>query len=149
MNLDALLTSPEFYQDPHQALHQLRARAPVYWSEAWGVWVLTRYDDVVAVLKNHGDFVNHDRVGHLIKQLPEEAAEAKAALLFHYDTGLAHTDPPTHTRLRALLTHAFTPRMVAQWTSRIEAVVDQLIEALRQQKHFDLLDAFAYPFTCP
>ncbi|MEM7116772.1 MAG: cytochrome P450 [Chloroflexota bacterium] len=145
MKHDSLLTAPLFYQEPHHALHQLRAHAPVFWSDGWGVWVLTRYDDVVAVLKNHADFVNFGRVTHLIKQLPDEIAEAKAALLFHYETGLAHTDPPIHSRLRGLLNRAFTPRMVAQWRIRIEGVVDQLIDDLKQQGDFDLLPTFAYP----
>ena len=145
MSLDSLLTSPNFYQDPHRVLHQLRTEAPVYWSDGWGVWVLTRYEDVVTTLKDDTNFVNFGRVTHLIKQLPDDVAEAKAALLFHYETGLAHTDPPIHTRLRGLLNRAFTPRMVAHWTARIEQVVDQLIDNLRQQTEFDLLQSFAYP----
>lgn len=145
MDLDRLLTDASFYQQPHKALQQLRLEAPVYWSEAWGVWVLTRYDDVVKTLKNHADFVNFGRVTHLINQLPAEASAARDALLFHYETGLAHTDPPIHTRLRSLLNLAFTPRMVAHWTHRIEAVVEQLIDTLRQQTSFDLLPTFAYP----
>lgn len=145
MSLEKLLAAPDFYQEPHAVLHQLRTEAPVYYSEAWGVWVLTRYEDVVAVLKDYEGFVNYGRVTHLINQLPDDIADTKAALLFHYETGLAHTDPPVHTRLRGLLNRAFTPRMVAHWTSRIEQVVDQLIDNLRQQREFDLLDSFAYP----
>lgn len=145
VDLDALLTSRAFFQDPHRVLHLLRSEAPIFWSDGWGVWVLTRYEDVVAALKNHTDFVNFGRVSHLIDELPNEVAEAKAALRFHYETGLAHTDPPIHTRLRGLLKRAFTPRMVATWTVRIETVVDQLINNLRQQEQFDLLQSFAYP----
>ena len=145
MDLDSLLTNATFFQDPHTILHQLRSEAPVFWSDTWGVWVLTCYEDVVAVLKNHTDFVNFGRVTHLLKQLPDEVAEAKAALLFHYETGLAHTDPPVHSRLRGLLNRAFTPRMVAAWTERIETVVDELIAELQQQARFDLLQSFAYP----
>ena len=118
---------------------------PVFWSNGWGVWVLTRYEDVAATLKDHTHFVNFGRVTHLIKQLPEEAAEAKNALLFHYETGLAHTDPPIHTRLRGLLNRAFTPRMVAKWSERIEHVVDGLIANLPKEEPFDLLQSFAYP----
>ena len=143
--LELALTDESFFQDPHSVLHRLRQDAPVYWSEGWGVWVLTRHDDVVSSLKNHGDFVNFGRVTHLIRQLPEEAAEAKNALLFHYETGLAHTDPPVHTRLRGLLNRAFTSRMVAHWSGRIESVVDELISQLRDKERFDLLQDFAYP----
>lgn len=145
MSLDSLLTDANFYQDPHHALHRLRSDTPVYWSAAWGVWVLTGYEDVVTTLKDYKQFVNFGRVTHLIKQLPDDVAEAKSALLFHYETGLAHTDPPIHTRLRGLLNRAFTPRMVAHWTHRIERVVDQLIDQLHQQSEFDLLQSFAYP----
>ena len=145
MDFDTLLTSPDFYQNPHHPLAILRAEAPVFWSEGWGVWVLTRYDDVVATLKNYNDFANFGRVTHLIKQLPDEASEAKKALLSHYEKGLAHTDPPIHTRLKELLKRAFTPRMVAEWSVRIETVVDDLIDQLQQKGQFDLLQSFAYP----
>ncbi len=147
-HLDAQLTNDNFFQNPHVALHQLRQNSPVFWSDGWGVWVLTGYDDVVSTLKNHTDFVNFGRVTHLIKQLPDEpqaTADAKKALLFHYETGLAHTDPPVHSRLRGLLNRAFTPRMVAHWSGRIELVVDDLIEQLRDKAEFDLLQDFAYP----
>ena len=130
MRLESLLTNRRFYQEPHAALLQLRAEAPIYWSGGWGVWVITRHEDVVAILKNHTDFINFGRVTHLIKQLPDDIAEAKAALLFHYETGLAHTDPPIHSRLRGLLNRAFTPRMVAAWTARIETddVIGNLVQ---------------------
>lgn len=150
MHQDVLLASNDFYQNPHPILHRLRAEAPVFWSDAWGVWVLTRYDDVVAALKDHDIFVNYGRVTYLLEQLPDNVSEAKEGLLFHYKTGLAHTDPPIHTRLRGLLNRAFTPRMVSHWTGRIEQVVSALLENLKQkqtnnQRRFDLLHDFAYP----
>ncbi|MEM8860851.1 MAG: cytochrome P450 [Chloroflexota bacterium] len=146
--LESGLTDVNFFQNPHEPLHNLRQEAPIYWSEGWGVWVLTRYDDVVSTLKNHKDFVNFGRVTHLIRQLPDmpqSTADAKKALLFHYETGLAHTDPPIHKRLRSLLSRSFTPRMVAHWSDRIDLVVDGLIKQLREKEQFDLLEDFAYP----
>lgn len=143
--LEMRLTSPSFFQDPHSLLHQIRAEDPVYWSDGWGVWVLTRYQDVVSVLKDHDHYINYGRVTHLIDQLPDDVSEAKAALKFHYETGLAHTDPPQHTRLRGLLNRAFTPRMVAEWRGRIDQVVEDLIHDLKETSSFDLLESFAYP----
>ena len=49
-DLDELLTSPEFYRDPYPAFHRLRTEDPVHWSDAWGGWLLTRYDDIEKAL---------------------------------------------------------------------------------------------------
>ena len=48
-NFEEQLVSPEFMMDPYPVLHQLREQDPVYWSDAIGGWLLTRYDDVLAV----------------------------------------------------------------------------------------------------
>ena len=67
-DLDELLTSPEFYRDPYPAFHRLRAEAPVHWSDAWGGWVLTRYDDIEKVLR---DFRHFTKAGHVTKALDD------------------------------------------------------------------------------
>ena len=52
ITLDDYLDKPDFYRDPYPVYHQLRAADPVHWSEIMGSWVLTRYDDVVATMRD-------------------------------------------------------------------------------------------------
>lgn len=50
-SFDELLTSDAFYHEPHHIFSQLREQSPVFWSESLGAWILTRYDDVMSVLR--------------------------------------------------------------------------------------------------
>ena len=71
-SLDQLLVSPEIISDPYPIYHRLREQDPVHWSEAWGCWVLTRYDDVVTALRDHRRFTNVGRIAAFLDQLPDD-----------------------------------------------------------------------------
>lgn len=145
MNFDEQLVSDDFFADPYPIYRQMREAAPVYWSEAWGAWVLTRYDDVINTLRESRLFSSAGRVKYLLRQLPEATCQQIARLERHYDIGLAHSDPPDHTRLRALLTRAFTPRMIEERRARIEAVTHQLLDAVHDAGQMDVIRDLAYP----
>jgi hypothetical protein len=145
MGFDAQLASPAFFANPYPLFHQLRERAPVYWSEALGAWVLTRYADVAAVLHQPAQFRNAGRVSYLLEQLPAETRAQVAGLEAHYRVGLGHSDPPAHTRLRALLSRAFTPRLIESRRARIEQVVAELLDAARARGSFDVVRDLAHP----
>ncbi len=66
--MDSLLGSSEFDQNPYPVYERLRREAPVYWSERWSCWVLTRYADIAAILQNSGTFSNHGRVTNVIQR---------------------------------------------------------------------------------
>ena len=77
-NIEAILVSPEFIADPYPVLHQLRSECPVYWSDAIGGWILTRYDDIVVTMKDTGHFSNENRLGKAVEYLaPEKRARFK------------------------------------------------------------------------
>ena len=91
-------------------------------------WVLTRYEDADAMLRDHERFGAEDRR--------------------FYDTGLTtmlDLDPPDHTRLRALVSHAFTPRSVSRWHGRVQIIADRLLDAVSGHDRFDLIAALGYP----
>lgn len=144
-HFDEVLTSADFFANPYPIYHQLRESAPVYWCEAWQAWVLTRHSDVMSVLRQSDLFSSAGRVRYLLEKLPPEAREQVKALERHYDIGLAHSDPPDHTRLRNLLNRVFTPSMVENWRGRIETVVSELIDAVVAQGQMDIINDFAYP----
>lgn len=142
---DALLTDPGFASDPYPAYEILRREAPVHWSEAWGCWVVSRYDDVLEILQQPNLFSNEDRVGSLLGALPEGERARFAALEQHFGSGMVHTDPPDHTRLRKLAAHAFTPRVVATLEPRIRAIVDEHLDGAAAAGRFELIGDLAYP----
>lgn len=142
--LDELLTSPSFFVDPYPVYHQLRAEEPVHWSEGWGVWVLTRYADAVSLLRDPRHFSNAGRFKIFLEQLPADVQDAMGALKQSYSVGMLQSDPPDHTRLRALLNKAFTPRAVERMRPRIQVLMDRLLDRVQNQGHMDLLYDVAY-----
>jgi cytochrome P450 len=126
---------PEFLADPYPMYHRLRAEDPVHHSPM-GFWVLTRYDDVAAALRD--------------PRLAKEPLAAFVAARFGYPgpaTGLSmlDRDPPDHTRLRGLVSKAFTPRVVEGLRPRIQQIVNGLLERVSGKHSMDLIEEFAYP----
>ncbi|MEX1297014.1 MAG: cytochrome P450 [Candidatus Limnocylindrales bacterium] len=143
--LDAGLTDPGYFQDPYPALDAVREATPLFWSEAWGVWVMARHGDISDVLKQPDRFSNAGRFSAYLDKLPGDAAPYVEPLRRHYASGMLQSDPPAHSRLRPLINKAFTPRVVEGSADRIRAIVDDLIDAFRTQGRADLLRDFAYP----
>ena len=111
---------------PFDKYEELRRKDPVHRLRTINAWVLTQYEDANAVLRDHARF-SRDYGG-------------KSAYRSMLDT-----DPPDHTRLRTLVSKAFTPRSVSDLAPRIQQIVDDLIDATERRDRFDLIDAFAYP----
>lgn len=124
---------PEFLADPYPTYHRLRAEDPVHRSPM-GFWVLTRYDDIVGALRD-------SRFGKGALGARIVAREGKNAL----GLSMLVMDPPDHTRLRALVNKAFTPRVAALLRPRIQQIIDDLLARVRDTRQIDLIDDFAYP----
>jgi cytochrome P450 len=130
--------NPDFIANPYPLLHRLRARAPVHHSP-WGFWVLTRYADVAHVLRHpqvFGTYVLRDR---LRAQLGDGAAFA------YVSRRLTSLDPPDHTRLRTLVTKAFTVRRVDAMRPQIQVLADHLLDAVGERRRMDVITALAHP----
>ena len=121
-------TSPKFTADPYAVYANLRDRDPVHRTRLTNGWTLARYADVDRLLRDHRRFSNAQRnLGYT-----------------DYLTML-DMDPPDHTRLRALVSQAFTPRAVARLQPRIQQICDDLLDAAEAQGRFDLMEALAFP----
>jgi len=124
---------PAFNADPYATYHRLRAEDPVH-QTPMGLWILTRYDDVATVLRD-GRF---GRAGFdvLIRSRFGENS---------FDQSMLFRDPPDHTRLRALVSKAFTPRVVEEMRAKIQKTVDDLLDQVRDAHAMDLISDLAYP----
>ena len=122
---------------PHDWLALLRRDAPLYWqpeTEGSGFWVLTRYEDVVRVAKEWETFSSELGGTSLQDLTPEELAARRSMI---------DTDPPPHTRMRALVNKGFTPRVVNAYEERIRALARGIIERAVVQGEFDWVEAVA------
>ncbi len=101
-DIDEALNSETFFADPYSTYARLREDDPVHWCEPWGQWVVTRFDDVLAVNKDPKRFSSAGWEKKFITQLPPELQQLPH-MQRHYGTKvLSMTDPPEHTRLRRL-----------------------------------------------
>jgi cytochrome P450 len=130
------LVDPEVLANPYPHYAELRRNAPVSQVEPGGLWAVTRYADVMHVIKN--------------PQLFSSAGLHRSMLppwLGH--NPLAHSllvmDPPQHGRARALISHAFGPSMTAQLEPMLRTTAGQLADALVAQRSADFIPAFALP----
>ena len=141
---DPLLTSREFAQSPYPTYHLLRREAPIYWSDLWGCWILTRYRDIVSTLQNPRRFSSVGRLTAAM-ELPQDVREQVRPLVRHYSQGLINVDPPDHTRLRQLVHKAFLPGTVGAMAGYVEGIVERLIDEVQPRGKMDIIWDFAYP----
>ena len=118
-------TSVRIRNNPYDTYDRMRDRDPVHRMRLISAWVLTRYEDVDAVLRDHRRF------------LKDDSSDIYRSML--------NSNPPDHTRLRAIVSKAFTPRAVAELHPRIQRIVDDLLNDLEREGGFDLMEKFAYP----
>jgi cytochrome P450 len=143
-NFEELLVSPEFVANPYPLLARLRQKEPVYWSDGIGGWLLTRYDDILISFKQTTHYSNENRLGKAVEYLPPERRAKFKPFEDHYATkGLLHSDPPDHTRLRALVTREFTVMIVEKMRPRIQEVVDGLLDAAEKNGRMDVVPDLA------
>jgi len=136
-----VVATPEGRGDPYPRYAALRRLAPVHQS-AFGFWALTRYDDCQQLLRHPGVGKDFSGAAHALGLTPEQRAEQDR---FRKDrSNMLTTDPPDHTRLRRLVTRAFTPRTVETLRPRIVALVDELLDAFGAGE-VDVMDALAFP----
>ncbi|WNG17766.1 cytochrome P450 [Cystobacter fuscus] len=104
------------------------------------VWVVTRYKDAV-------ELVRDSRFTKDMRKLSAEARDrqARSDAMEAINQHMLMADPPDHTRLRTLVSKAFTPRRVEELRSRVTAITNELLDDVRAQGSVDLLDAFAFP----
>ncbi len=130
---------PAFIADPYPFYRLLRETAPVF-KTPQGFWLVSRYEDVAFVLRDRR--FGKDFVGNMVRRYGSSRMDEPAI------ASLAHTmlvlDPPDHTRLRGLVTKAFTARRVADMRPRIKAVVDEQLDRVADKGAMDVMRDLAH-----
>ena len=127
------LASPRFKANPYPFYARLRNEAPVWRTtlrDRRTAWLITRYEDVAGVLKDR-TFAKDP----LNAMDPEQRAKTPwvPGFLKPLERNMLDLDDPDHARLRALVSKAFTPRLVEQLRGRIEALCEELLDAMERK----------------
>ncbi|WP_164012044.1 cytochrome P450 [Pyxidicoccus trucidator] len=129
--------------NPHAFFERLRKEEPVTFSPMLGMWLVSRHEDIVAVLKEPARFSNRDMLAsgtHLTD-------EAKAIFSQGFDTRhvLLGMDPPEHTRLRRLMNRGFTAQRINGMAPLIQQRATELVDTFAGNGHADLVEQLAWP----
>jgi cytochrome P450 len=131
------LADPEYRRDPWDFYARARAEAPVLRTEG-GVWLVTSYQGAGEVLRNDAILSRREAgLKHLVLDEPEARKLFTSRMLYN--------DRPEHTRLRRLVSFAFTRGAVTRWQERIRELARQRLDELVPNGHMDFVHDFAYP----
>ena len=124
----------DMHEDPYPTYARLRAEAPVYRSDEFDFWALSRHEDVLAAFRNVDSFSNAFGVS-----LDPSAFGPEA----HRTMSFLALDPPKHTRMRSLVGKGFTPTKVNAMEERIREITLQHLEPALERGTFDFIEDFA------
>jgi cytochrome P450 len=152
--------APELRRDPFPAYRELRDRAPLHFAPGAGAWCVSRYDDVLHVLKSPELFSSRAMFTMVInggkEGLPLSWDVLRMVVVFLLRTrlnplqfpkarALISVDPPVHGGMRRLVNRGFTPRRIAEWEARMREIVDAQLAGLRRGDAFDVVEDLAIP----
>lgn len=129
------LFSPEFFADPYPLYRKLREEAPVFWAAKYGIWILTRYRDVLAIL--HDDRFTRSLKASagfsaIYNGLPDSPIKRD------FDTSISQVDSPEHDRLRTIVRGAFTRAVAERFRPDVQTFANRFIARLERDGSADL-----------
>ena len=141
---------PAIHEDPYPFYARLREEDPIHWGMPFlasqpGAWYISRYEDIARILKDPTFVKNLHTI-----YAPEELPPVPDAIRFYAETArhaILLNDPPDHTRLRKLVSQAFTPRMIEQLRAPIDAIANTLLDDVGAAGDLDLIAGYAFPLT--
>lgn len=139
----AAMLDPEVLGNPYPLYHRLRAESPVHWDPLLHVWVVTRYEDVIRVLR---DFSAQRTPGPA--QLTNMGLSALNPVANVMVKQMLFLDPSAHTRIRSLASAAFTPAKVEMLRSHIREIVKNLLKPVAQKGRMNVIADLAEPLPC-
>lgn len=137
--------SAAYLADPYPFLARLREKDPVFKSQDFGAWVVTRHADCLRILTDDDRFssdpvTSRTGMGAVVSHMRAEAPLGNVAIL-------GSCDPPDHTRIRAEVNAAFTPRQIREFEPEIEGMARDLVQRLPAGRPFDVVSQLAEPYA--
>jgi cytochrome P450 len=134
-----------FIQDPYQLYRKLHTGQPVTrvtMQRGMRAWLVTRYEDARAALSEPSLSKDAGKAAKLYESMQDGSGQEYVEQL---SLNMLHSDPPDHTRVRKLVTKAFTSTTVERMRPRIQQISDCLLDEMAGHDEVDLLDAYAFP----
>ena len=134
-----IVTDPDVIADPYPLLRELRETSPVHRTGFSDFWILTRFEDCRAALRDQrlGSPEPGEEAPSLLSPSRQRRADVPRSLLF--------LNPPDHTRIRSLVSRAFTPRRVERLRPVVKAMTEEFLDRIAEARECDLIDALAFP----
>jgi cytochrome P450 len=143
------LLAQETKRHPAAFYARLREQGPLAYLSDFrgmgGAWITTTYADALAIAKDPRFIKDREKIAPSMEEQPVTQARTSQYVPFAWRRDLLTVDPPDHTRLRQLVSKAFTPRMIEQLRPRIQQITDELLDAVAEQGTMDLIADFAFP----
>jgi pimeloyl-[acyl-carrier protein] synthase len=137
------LLDPDVLADPYPLYHRLRAEHPVFWDPYMHAWVVTRYADVIRVLRDFS--AERIRTSEQLTAMDLSELNPMARIMVKQ---MLFMDPPAHKRIRGLASAAFTPQRVEALRSHIRDIVKDLLAKVEGNGRMDLIADLAEPLPC-
>jgi len=136
-----LMATPEGRADPYPVYREIRERAPVFRGEALSIWYVSGYEDCRSLLRDNRLGKGAPRSGGLFegseaRVLGDGESTRERSMLF--------LNPPDHTRLRGLVSRAFTPRRMEAMRHRVSTMVDELLDPIAEAGEADMVEHLSY-----
>lgn len=138
---------PAFIADPYPTLNAIREATPIYRDESTCQWIVTRFADVHATLRDRRLGRDHSHVFSPADIGQPDPDPRWSDFHEHERWSLLCLEPPDHTRLRRLITKVFTPTSIAKLQPMIESTSDTLLDRCAELGEFDLLADYAQPYS--
>lgn len=131
--------------NPYPLLEQSRDDEPIFYSPAIDYWVVTRYEDIKAIFRDHETYTAENTITPIVP-----FSDAVKAMLNDGDYTpqpvLSNNVPPSHTRIRALVNKLFVPRRMNSFASDIRDIADMMIDQLNDTQPVDIVSALTYEY---
>jgi cytochrome P450 len=134
-----------FIADPYPVYARMRERAPIWYHEPTDHWLVSRFEDVNALLRDRRFGRTYHHVATSAEMGRPEEPDWHGPFWHLIRNGILDMEPPDHTRVRSLVSKAFTPRMVEGMRERIQRMMDGLIDDVAGAGEFDLISSLAEP----
>jgi cytochrome P450 len=130
----------DYLRDPYPILARAREEFPVFYAPALNLWVVTRYDDLVKVVRDHDTFSQSAaRLAPVPAHLRERVTET------WFEEAFMNADPPIHTVARKVVNSGFTRPRIAAAEPAIRRIADGLIDTFVADGHCEFMGQYAYP----
>ncbi|GAA1206925.1 cytochrome P450 [Pseudonocardia alaniniphila] len=136
--------APEQLADPYPVYSQLRADRPVFHDAEHDLWIVSRYEDVMIVVREPETYSSENAVRASTQPWPRPVLDTLARG-WPLSPTLTDSDGDVHRRLRLLVSRAFTPKRIADMEDTIRRAVDELIDAFVSDGCADIIERFAWP----